>query len=255
MNDATKNVEVAEKSVSLIEEIDNNLKETQHLTEEVKENLISITQTLKEVSSSINQTVDEGKFTTDKMKVVDKYSKSISKILRKIENTIIQTTMLAVSGSIEAARAGDFGKGFAVVSADIRNLAQDSQVNLEKIVDIILELDENIKDVSLNWDIIMKSQINEANDIVEIAHKFDSVTKDVIKVSEMLSKLIDENQLNRSALQEATQGNQQIQQAAELAKSNVNESKSAANLILTTIEEMGNLVEELAVLADELQQG
>ena len=35
--------------------------------------------------------------------------------------------MLAISGSIEAARAGDFGKGFAVVSADIRNLAKDSE--------------------------------------------------------------------------------------------------------------------------------
>jgi methyl-accepting chemotaxis protein len=189
------------------------------------------------------------------MEVVDKHSKSISKILRKIENTIIQTTMLAVSGSIEAARAGEFGKGFAVVSADIRNLAQDSQVNLEKIIDIILELDENIKEVSNSWNMMMSSQTKEAIDISAISDKFDTLSKEIQKVSEMIDKLIQDNASNKEALEEANQGNEQIQQAAELAQSNVTESKSAADLILATIEEMGNLVEELAVMADELQQG
>jgi methyl-accepting chemotaxis protein len=45
--------------------------------------------------------------------------------------------MLAISGSIEAARVGEHGKGFAVVSADIRTLAQDSDTNIEKINDAI----------------------------------------------------------------------------------------------------------------------
>jgi methyl-accepting chemotaxis protein len=75
------------------------------------------------------------------MDEVQKALKSVSKILRTIENTIIQTTMLAVSGNIEAARAGEFGKGFAVVSSDIRNLAQEAGSNLEKINDILDTLD------------------------------------------------------------------------------------------------------------------
>ena len=53
-------------------------------------------------------------------------SRSIDKIVDGIGMVSIQTNMLAVSGSVEAARAGDFGKGFAVVSKDIRSLARDS---------------------------------------------------------------------------------------------------------------------------------
>ena len=49
-------------------------------------------------------------------------SRSVEKIVEGIGMVSIQTNMLAVSGSVEAARAGDLGKGFAVVSKDIRNL-------------------------------------------------------------------------------------------------------------------------------------
>ena len=56
-------------------------------------------------------------------------SRSVDKIVDGIGMVSIQTNMLAVSGSVEAARAGDFGKGFAVVSKDIRSLARDSGEN------------------------------------------------------------------------------------------------------------------------------
>ncbi len=48
----------------------------------------------------------------------------------------IQTTMLAVSGSVEAARSGDFGRGFSVVSTDIRTLARSAGDNADKVKDI-----------------------------------------------------------------------------------------------------------------------
>ena len=51
-------------------------------------------------------------------------SRNVEKIVDGIGMVSVQTNMLAVNGSVEAARAGDFGKGFAVVSKDIRNLAR-----------------------------------------------------------------------------------------------------------------------------------
>jgi methyl-accepting chemotaxis protein len=52
--------------------------------------------------------------------------------------------MLAVSGSVEAARAGDFGKGFAVVSKDIRSLARDSGENAGRIKDTVRAIQDQI---------------------------------------------------------------------------------------------------------------
>ena len=59
----------------------------------------------------------------------------------------IQTNMLAVSGSVEAARAGDLGKGFAVVSKDIRNLARDSGENAGRIKDTVRAIQDQIATV------------------------------------------------------------------------------------------------------------
>jgi len=175
--------------------------------------------------------------------------------LRKIENVITQTTMLAVSGSIEAARAGEFGKGFAVVSSDIRNLAQDAQGNLEKILDVMADLDEEIVTILTNWHSASNQQIQEAKDLEILKKDIDGVAEDIAKLKEVLDALQTANSQNLEALTQALQGSEQIQQAAELATSNAAQSKEAAELIVATVEEMGNLVEELAVLADELQQG
>ena len=71
-------------------------------------------------------------------------SRSVDKIVDGIGMVSIQTNMLAVSGSVEAARAGDFGKGFAVVSKDIRNLARDSGENAGRIKDTVRAIQDQI---------------------------------------------------------------------------------------------------------------
>ena len=74
-------------------------------------------------------------------------SRSVDKIVDGIGMVSIQTNMLAVSGSVEAARAGDLGKGFAVVSKDIRNLARDSGENAGRIKDTVRAIQDQIATV------------------------------------------------------------------------------------------------------------
>jgi methyl-accepting chemotaxis protein len=71
-------------------------------------------------------------------------SRSVDKIVDGIGMVSIQTNMLAVNGSVEAARAGDFGKGFAVVSKDIRTLARDSGENAGRIKDTVRAIQDQI---------------------------------------------------------------------------------------------------------------
>jgi methyl-accepting chemotaxis protein len=62
----------------------------------------------------------------------------IEKIVDAIALKTVQTNMLAVSGSVEAARAGDAGRGFAVVSNDIKSLAREASQNVERAKDTVL---------------------------------------------------------------------------------------------------------------------
>ena len=75
---------------------------------------------------------------------IEEITRSVDKIVDGIGLVSIQTNMLAVNGSVEAARAGDFGKGFAVVSKDIRGLARDSGENAGRIKDTVRAIQDQI---------------------------------------------------------------------------------------------------------------
>jgi len=253
--DATENATIARESLEGVSVVNEKLDSGIKFVKDIVANIEEITKLTTQIIQQVKDGIDEGKKVTDELTQVEKHSRTISKILRKIENVIVQTTMLAVSGSIEAARAGEFGKGFAVVSSDIRNLAQDAQSNLEKIIDIMASLDDEISMIIINWDNAASTLKQEVKDLAILQKSIDEALNSVKKLESIISNLQNANNQNLEALNQALQGSEQIQQAVELAVSNANQSKEAASLIVSTVEEMGNLVEELAVLADELQQG
>ena len=163
--------------------------------------------------------------------------------------------MLAISGSIEAARAGDFGKGFAVVSSDIRNLAKDSESNTEKINDIVESMNSEIDTVRSDWSNLLRSQSNEQSLI-------DSLINDIGRITNMLVDLLDRytglktvNDQNIEGMNQVIIGINEIQKAVELSARNAMESRKASELIIETVTHISEGVEELAVMADELQQG
>ena len=251
--DASRNAEVGTNSLKMIEEANSIIGNIQERAEDITKRISTISLSLENLASQTGESVELGKVTSEEMTKVEKDVKSVSKILRIIENTIIQTTMLAVSGSIEAARAGEFGKGFAVVSSDIRNLAQEAGVNLEKINEILEVLDVETNYIVREWGLSVDTQDKEKFQVAALATQLKLLLKDMEDVIGTLSEMQKANEENVTALNQALQGSEQIQQAANQAQSNAGESKTAANLIESTVEDMGNLVEELAVLADELQ--
>ena len=214
----------------------------------VKSSMVSIN---NEVSNSMN----EGKGASDELVVIVKETKNVDKTVGNISNSIIQLNMLAISGSIEAARAGDFGKGFAVVSADIRNLAKDSESNTEKINDTIEGMNAEISMVQKDWGSLLDGQQNEKRRLDNLVLEMDKIIDMLIELLDRYSGLKAFNDQNLEGLDSVLIGINEIQKAVELSAKNAMESRKASELIIETITHIGEGVEELAVMADELQQG
>ena len=87
--------------------------------------LAEIRQTISELSAGVARSLETTSRGLTLMAGLEAVSRNVDKIVDGIGMVSVQTNMLAVSGSVEAARAGDLGKGFAVVSKDIRNLARE----------------------------------------------------------------------------------------------------------------------------------
>lgn len=254
-NEASQNQNFAEDSLALQDELlDDTLNVINYLNKSYKF-IEDVSQELDETYDFISSSVNDGKLTTQKMAEVDKEARKINKTLVKIVNSNAQTTMLAVSGSVEAARAGESGKGFAVVSGDIRSLAQDAGNNMDKVQDVMDNLDEEIENIDSIWGTTMNNQQNELITLSILKDETKRALKNVDDIISSFNNLKVANETNKSSIQEALTASTQIQGAAQQTLQNTEESKHAANLISEAVTEMGDFIEDLAVAADELQQG
>jgi len=252
---ALTNKELIEAGIIAAKDIDKLIEIARRNFDLLKVSFNAVKSTVTEIRSSFTSSIEQGNDAASELTVIVKETKSVNKTVGNISNSIVQLNMLAISGSIEAARAGDFGKGFAVVSADIRNLAKDSESNTEKINDIVESMNSEIDTVQTDWNDLLRSQSHEQDSI-------DSLINDISQISNMLVDLLDKytglktvNDQNVEGMNQVMIGINEIQKAVELSARNAMESRKASELIIETVSHIGEGVEELAVMADELQQG
>jgi len=252
---ALNNKELIEAGILAAKDIDKLIEIARRNFDLLKTSFSQVKNSISSIRGAFSDSITQGNSAATELSVIVKETKNVDKTVGNISNSIVQLNMLAISGSIEAARAGDFGKGFAVVSADIRNLAKDSESNTEKINDIVESMNSEIDTVRSDWNNLLASQGNEQGLI-------DTLINDITKITDMLVDLLDRytglkavNDQNLEGMDQVLIGLSEIQKAVELSARNAMESRKASELIIETVSHIGEGVEELAVMADELQQG
>jgi methyl-accepting chemotaxis protein len=252
---ALTNKELFENGLSASKDIDKLIEIARRNFDLLKISFGDVKSAMLDIGSDFMSSIDEGSGAKNELDVIVKETRSVNKTVGSISNSIIQLNMLAISGSIEAARAGEFGKGFAVVSADIRNLAKDSESNTDKINDTIESMNSEIDTVRTDWLKLLNTQADEKTQISTLVQEIDKITSMLIDLLDRFTGLKSVNDQNLEGMNQGLTGVNEVQKAVELSGRNAMESRKASELIIDTITHIGDGVEELAVMADELQQG
>ncbi len=205
------------------------------------------------LSGGVRQAVVSGRQTVERIGDLDRVGRRIDKVVDAISIIAIQTGMLAVSGSIEAARAGDFGRGFTVVSNDIRNLARDSSENVERVKDIVRSIQDQIARVRRDIEDITTTTEQESIRHQEFAASLTGAIADLQTVTEGSREIVANAAEVQRAVAEAQKGVEQIASAATQANLSANEAAKAAREQAKGAEELAAAIEEIAAMADELQ--
>jgi methyl-accepting chemotaxis protein len=161
--------------------------------------------------------------------------------------------MLAVNGSVESARAGEFGKGFAVVSTDIRNLARDSAENADQIKELVKTIQDRVVQVRGDLDETSRLAFAEVERATETTTRLEQIERDMVVVNDAGQEVLEAAEEIARATGEAQRGLEQIAAAAEQAEMLTQQAAGATEEQRQGTEQLATAVEEIAALADELQ--
>jgi methyl-accepting chemotaxis protein len=178
----------------------------------------------------------------------------IGKLVDGLSLIAVQTTMLATSGAVEAARAGDVGRGFAVVSGDIRTLARDAGANADTVKELVATINAQIGKVRREVDQTLVVTELEVDRNRSIEERLALVTAEAEALRVGSDEIAKSAEAILSASSQVLVGVTQIAAAAEEASSAAFQAATAARQQSQGSEDLAAAIEEIALLAGELQQ-
>jgi methyl-accepting chemotaxis protein len=186
---------------------------------------------------------------------IETMSRRIDKIVDGIVLIAVQTTMLAVSGAVEAARAGDAGRGFAVVSNDIRGLAREATESADRIKDMVRAIMDQIVSVRRDLEQSMGMIETEARNNESIVGAFLAMDAEVSALIAANTAILQGAEAMANDISASATGARQIAAAAEEAGAAATQAATASAQQAKGAEDLAAAIEEIASLADELKQG
>lgn len=232
---ATATQEMNNTASEMADGADQALREIQHSDDEAKR--------VRRISDKNRATIEglanEIKGASEVIDQLSENSKNIGGILDVIRGIADQTNLLALNAAIEAARAGEQGRGFAVVADEVRTLASRTQESTEEIQDMI----ENLQNDSQRAVTVMNKGREQAELSVqqsdEAAQALQSITESVHQASDSSNHIANAAKEQSSTAQDISERLESIVSIAEQTASGSKQTAQASN--------------EVAKLADELQ--
>ncbi|WP_198243866.1 methyl-accepting chemotaxis protein [methane-oxidizing endosymbiont of Gigantopelta aegis] len=211
------------------------------MTEQANEETDEGKQMVLNATHAIQHLTDQIKNTASVIQQLQLDSDNINTVLEVIRGVAEQTNLLALNAAIEAARAGEQGRGFAVVADEVRTLAGKTQESTEEINQVIDKLQNGVR----NAVSVMEQSQADALQVVEQAEKASESLQDISSAVSRISEM--NNQIATAAEQQSATA-EEINQNVLNVKQEAEKTSSRARQATTAHQQLAELAAELQTL-------
>ncbi|MEG0385342.1 MAG: methyl-accepting chemotaxis protein [Solibacillus sp.] len=192
----------------------------------------AIIEEAKKQMETINETTNSVNALVQKLAQQTEEINSISKVITDITD---QTNLLALNAAIEAARAGEHGKGFAVVADEVRKLAEESKNSANSIVNLTLEIKSDTENVERAVSESLISVKDGVQIITEAGHSFTTIEQAVNQMTTQIQEISATSEQLSASAEEVTAS------VAEIANGSGNSSRNLEMIVAATEEQSATI--------------
>jgi methyl-accepting chemotaxis protein len=202
-------------------EVQNNTKTAADKSEQARENTSRGLEIANQAKDGINELRDKVIENTDMITALSNKTNEVGSVLDVITGIAEQTNLLALNAAIEAARAGEQGRGFAVVADEVRQLATKTQESIDQIQNTIGVLQVDASE-ALDSMTLASQQANEkAEDVNNVASLLVEINEQISELDGLNYQIATAAEQQNSAAEEI---NQNIASISEIATESRNEA-------------------------------
>jgi methyl-accepting chemotaxis protein len=228
-----------------------------------------------ETVTGMNNIKNTMRSASQKVHDLGNHSKEIGMIIATIDDIANQTNLLALNAAIEAARAGEHGRGFAVVADEVRKLAERASTSTKEIAELISniqhDVSETVDSISNGYEEIEKgydlatnagkaledisaqalSVGEQIDQITSSVEELSNLSKEMVAITDSLSSIVEKN---TASTQEMAASSKQVSQSVEGVAGVAQENSAASQQVSASSEQITAQVQEVVTSAQELSK-
>ncbi|WP_462251266.1 methyl-accepting chemotaxis protein [Ekhidna sp.] len=183
---------------------------------------------VNELANSVATLNEVSKSTQESMDKLSNHVSEISTVINVIKEVSNQTNLLALNASIEAAQAGDFGKGFAVIAQEIRKLAESTQASTAEIEKLIATVQSGSQEVAKSLNQVMNSVKDGLSATDNVKETFKTIASSTNETFEFSYVIYSDANLQTNMMNEIVQD---IEDTVIISEQSASASEEVSNAV------------------------